>query len=146
MYALFRGLQACGRIRGAALSVVPNPNDRHLEIWPETPFLLGCCERPCCGQEDHSPQQAATLKRSPVSTGVGAGGEQGESRVRIAGQDEFVGQQGQVGHGCGQVKLESGLGATEVPGLSYPQLDQSGQPVLGHHPPLAILVIGWTLL
>ena len=66
--------------------------------------------------------------------------------ARIAGQSHVADHQGEIGHRGGQIQLAFRLGATEVAGLSYPQLRQSGQSVLRRHPESAILGKGGTLL
>ena len=42
--------------------------------------------------------------------------------IRIGAPADFIRQQGEFGHSGGQVQLEFGPGATEVPGLTDPQL------------------------
>ena len=59
-----------------------------------------------------------------IDVGMGDGGAGGKFGVGITGQTHFVRQQGQVGHGGGQVQLEFGLGTPEVPCLTNAQLDQ----------------------
>ena len=114
-----------------------------LEIRPESPFWRGCSQQPRRHEAGQDPPQVAAQIAAVIYAGVGGVDEIGMLGVRIAVQSQWVRQQRQVGHGGGQVELEFGLGTAEVPGLSHPQPDQPGQPVSGHHPPAAILLIGW---
>ena len=81
------------------------------------------------------------------TAGVGAGGTVADgSATDIARQTLLARHQGQVGHRGRQVQLEPGLGPPEVASLANPQLHQPGQPVLHHHPPLAVPGKGLALL
>jgi hypothetical protein len=58
----------------------------------------------------------------------------------------FVCDQGQVGDGRRQGRLEDGLGQASIPSLAHPELDHPGQPMLGNlAPALEVREVGATL-
>ena len=58
--------------------------------------------------------------------------------TNIARQTGFDRHQCQVGDRGGKVQLEPGFDPPKLASLAIPQLDQSGQPMPHHHPPLPV--------
>ena len=69
-----------------------------------------------------------------IATPLGSGRGTGMVLARIAGPPHLAGHLGETGHRGGQIQLAVRHGATEVAGLSDPQLRQAGQSVLRLHP------------